>query len=184
MHYKFKNIMKHLLILTSLILAACFNLTAQTDAIKPGVTNIEIGYSHGYMQHEYDYYGLDIAHSYHANPHFSTGLGIGLHNYAWGFPGRFENNVVLPIYLDFRYYPLTKKFAPYALVKGGYSFRLFEEVGVFAQTGIGLKYNYSSSNSLFLNMTYGIQKFKSSYYYKYDYRYIKALGLAIGWSFR
>ncbi len=181
--------MKHLLILASLICAACSNLTAQTDFVKPFVTNIQIGYAHGYMDYEYDYYGLDIAHSYHANPHFSTGLGLGLHNYAWDFPGDFRGNAILPIYIDFRYYPLTKKFAPYALLKGGYAIAFYEEIGVFAQMGIGLKYNYSSRNSLFFNMTYGIQNFQSSSY-NYnagrngDTKSIEALGLAIGWSFR
>ncbi|HLO91291.1 MAG TPA: hypothetical protein VK172_09015 [Lentimicrobium sp.] len=176
--------MKHFFILASLIFAACFNSMAQTDPVKPFVTNIEIGYAHGYMEQEYDYYGLDVAHSFNANPHFSTGLGIGLHNYSWGFPGSFNANIILPIYLDFRYYPLTGKFAPYALVKGGYAIAISDKIGMFAQTGVGLKYSYSGKNSLFLNLTYGIQSYHA-YKNSYDYgKFIEALGLALGLSFR
>jgi|GEM_PF-4380681 len=179
--------MKHLVLLASLIFV-CFNSKAQTDPVKPFVNNIQIGYAHGYMEYEYDYYGLDVARSWNADPQFSTGLGIGLHNYAWGFPGNYRGNIILPIYLDFRYYPLTEKFAPYALLKGGYAIAIFEDIGVFAQAGVGFKYNYSSRNSLFLNITYGIQNFQSSSYYfnsgGSDFKFIEALGLALGWSFR
>lgn len=156
---------------------------------KPTRTNIEIGYSHGYSRYDYDYYGIDLIHGIH-KPHFSTGLGIGLHIYAWDFPQRTADEKVIPIYIDFRYYPLKSKFTPYALIKGGYSVVLWEEVGVFMQAGGGLKYNYSPKHDLLINFTYGIQNFQSGSYninagsYKSSgFKFIESVGVAVGWSF-
>lgn len=157
---------------------------------EPFVTMLEGGFAHGYMEYEDDYYGLDLVHAYMPNQHLSIGIGVGLHNYAWGFPGELGSYSVLPIYVDFRYYPLNKRFTPYTIVKGGYSVILSEEVGVYMQTGVGFKYQYSNKHSFMLNLLYGIQNFQSysrndvGYYdHSTDFKFIESLGFTVGWSF-
>lgn len=201
--------MKHLVILVSLFLCGILQLSAQTEAAqtnkaqantaqantarshaKPIVTNLEISYAHGYSAYEWDYYGVDIAPILFAGEKASLGIGAGVHNYAWGFPDNFgEGEVVIPFYLDFRYYPITTKFAPYALLKAGYAGSFGDITGVYGQTGIGLKYSYHPKHDLFFNMTYGIQNFqaKDSWYPKEknssSFKYIEAVGVALGWKF-
>ena len=128
---------------------------------------VELGYQIGI-----DYYGedrvkLDIINGYQINPYFSLALGTGVRYYTW------SEDILIPIFADFRINFIDNNISPYLSVGIGYSFDAidyFEAVGFLLNPTAGISFKVSNKSAMNVGIGYEMQ-IKEFYYYINDFIY-------------
>lgn len=111
-------------------------------------------------------FSANIVNSYQFNPHFGTGLGLGIDLYG--------NITTLPVYANLKGAFTKKKVTPYYFLNAGYTFAWANEHyndleydhvkgGWFFQPGLGYQFNMAQS-ALLIGFGYRIQKVTLDYH--------------------
>ena len=93
---------------------------------------------------------FETIHGIRISPHLFTGIGVKM------CPDELFNAAYLPIFVDIKYYPINRAFAPYIALDLGYSLQLFgtdllyvimgrkskNPFGLHGMAGIGFNYKY------------------------------------------
>lgn len=140
--------MKHLMLfilflagLTSVSLAQNTKLTLNPDPGYITINEINAGIGLGVTNTPYSkgFIGFTTIHGYQAGKDFLVGGGTGISFYNEG--------ILVPLFLDFRYRFYVSRFTPYAFGDGGVliDFSDKKDSRIFVTPGIGLSYTISKN---------------------------------------
>lgn len=161
--------MKTTCIISLLFLITISGRAQQTKRFTPSKVQVEVDYRHFFGLKE-TYKNSNFAYTdglkgnslrltvlYALTPHLQTGIGCGLDRYD--SPG----SNTLPLFIAFRYAPLSKTTNPYLFTNIGYSFKNdnFDE-GVLWEAGIGYKYMFKKHFGIKLEAGYNLRTFRHS----------------------
>lgn len=161
--------MRTICIISLLFLIVISGRAQQTKRFTPSKIQLEVDYRHFFGQKE-TYKSSNLSHTdnlkgnslrlsvlYTLTPLLQTGIGCGLDRYE--SPG----SNTLPLFIAFRYVPLSKFTNPYIFTNIGYSFKNanFDE-GVLWEAGIGYKYMFKKHFGIKLEAGYNLRTFKYS----------------------
>lgn len=129
-----------------------------------------------------NYILIETVHGVRLSPHFFTGIGAKMCADV-----KFRA-AQLPIFADFKYYPLNRAFAPYVAIDFGYSLRLYNDgirwgymptfCGFHGAAGVGFNYKH-------LNFGLGcqIQQMRYDNYENYNSELCPSFFLKVGAKF-
>ncbi len=147
---------------------------------------VEFGYQIGNGFWGVDRIKFDIITGYHINPHFYFGIGTGVRFYYD------ISSLVVPVYANFRAYPLKGKISPFFSFKGGYSFSIisFDMGGFIFEPGFGVNFMISKKSAISFGLGYEIQQIQpdtnfSRYFFTSDHSIVhsNAFSTFISYSF-
>ena len=158
---------------------------------------IENGYAFKMTDDDFSHLKFSFINGFKFNKHISLGLGTGVRYYDE------LDEVLIPIFTDFRVNFLKHKVSPYVGVGLGYSFNVsdnFEGAGLMGNLGLGVIFNFNKRNSLNFGLGFEAQSLtiiKSNTSYNYNDGYYgsynnhtteetniyKAISLNLGFSF-
>lgn len=152
---------------------------------------VQLGYGVGVGLYGEDRAKFNFINGYRFNPHFMTGIGVGVRAYT----GLGSTELFVPLFLHLRYTVLDRKVSPYLAVDCGLGFNAsddFRAEGVMLNSGLGVSIRTGGSTALLLGFALDLQK-RSIYevarwgYYRVDLieRVVSssALSFNVGFSF-
>ena len=115
---------------------------------------VDVGYEFSIGLYNRDRFQVDIINGYQFNPYFSIGLGTGLRIYPD------VQEILIPLYTDFRVTMMDNKVSPYFSAAIGYSFKVTDGSGssgfLFNPT-LGITLKVSENSLMFLGLGYELQ---------------------------
>jgi hypothetical protein len=151
------------------------------DGLKTGYKGIiELGYQIGVGDYGMDRLKLNFINGYQFNPNISLGFGLGLRYYEDKYYID-DNDVLFPIFTDFRVNFTDNKISPFVSAGIGYSFKSedFDGVGFLLNPTVGVSFMVSKKSALNVSLGYELQRYAS--YYRSGS--ISAIDLNISFSF-
>ena len=157
-----------------------------------GMVNLGYGFGVGYFG--VGRIELDIINGYQFNPYFSIGLGTGLRIYPE------IEEILIPLYADFRVTFMDHKVSPYFSAGLGYSFSVtdsYNNGGFLFNPTLGVSFKVSEKSSMYAGIGYELQVMSLEVYYEplvggeiiiddYYYEYsdvVGAISLTVGITF-
>jgi len=148
---------------------------------------IELGYTVGMGDLSLGRIELLISQGHQFSPYFYFGGGSGLNYYCTNG----ANDLIIPVFLDFRGNFIEGAVVPFVGLKAGYSFttKKLGGMGVYIAPSVGVKFMTSEKNAINLSLSYTAQIGTIDYY---DYRYsvvysekknIGGLSIKVGYEF-
>lgn len=139
-----------------ILVMAVFAVGSSAKDLSAGYRGfVEAGYAIGIDSSGESRIELMTTHGYQVIPNLFLGAGIGVNYY--GQKGL--DNVALPLFVDARFDLNSKRFAPFADFKIGYSPNVNEIKGLFTSLGGGLRFNFNPKFALNFGVFYSLQKF-------------------------
>lgn len=126
---------------------------------------VDLGYTIGLGDFGIGRIEATTSHGYQFNPHFFFGAGSGIHYYCTDG----AEDIVVPLFLDFRGNFTKGAIVPFGGIKAGYSFvatESFEDFGAYLAPAIGVKFMMSKRAAFNLSLGYTFQ-FAEVYDYYY-----------------
>jgi len=148
----------------------------QGSGLKRGYKGIvDLGYFWGAGDYAYDRLNFSFINGYQVNPYFSFGIGTGIHyyfdedSYYNGYYNDNDDQVLIPLFSDFRVNFINKAVSPYLSTGIGYSFNAsddFNGVGIFLDLSIGVSYKIPRGCEIHAGISYQMQRvdYDSSHY--------------------
>jgi hypothetical protein len=170
------------------------NANSGSGLSKGYIGMVDIGYDFGVGYFGVGRVQLDIINGYQFNPYFSIGIGTGLRIYPE------IEEVLIPLYADFRVNFLDRKISPYFSTGLGYAFSVtngYGSGGFLFNPALGARFKVSEKSSMFVALGYELQVMNINYYDTYlnyngltiidDYYYyssvVGAISLTVGVTF-
>ena len=204
--------MKNLFVIVLFIMicsSAFAKQNIQDSGFKTGYQGlVEIGYSAGIGDYGMNFAKINFIYGYRINHRFSLGLGTG---FRYSTSDRINtsmkktNDMLIPLFLDFRSKFKINKISPYFALDIGYSFnarrsdptnpsesstgKLFKGFGYLLSPSAGISFKISEKSSMNLGISYEIQQIReylkkiSIYQYKLTSVNAGTLGINVGISF-
>ncbi|WLD25125.1 hypothetical protein NU10_07085 [Flavobacterium dauae] len=142
------------------------NSTYNNLGFKKGYRGIvESGYEVGVGYSGIDRLKLNVINGYQINPYFFVGVGTGVRYYTD------IDQVLIPIFADFRVNFIDNKFSPYLAFDIGYSFDATNDFlgeGLLLSPTVGVDFKISDNTTMNFGIGYEMQKL---YFYYYGGKY-------------
>lgn len=148
-----------------LVFASVFSLSSKAQNSYGGGYRglIDVGYTVGVGDYDFNRYELNTSHGYQFNPFFFLGVGTGLHymseyetaGSSIGLDYR-KSKTDIPVFANIKCSMSKSKYAPFIDLKGGKY--LTNNGGLYANISAGLRIATNEKNALNLSIGYTLQE--------------------------
>ncbi len=170
--------MKKYLTLIILALTVVISTNAQNISQNCYRGYVDLGYSIGVGDYEFDRFEINTSHGYQFTPYLFFGAGFGFHfmnsyeSKTLVFPDTRDNKVDIPIFANIRCNFLKKKISPFIDVKGGTYVTNNGEL--YVNASIGCRFSIDKKQAINLSIGYSVEElefeiFDSFIGYSMDY---------------